>query len=167
MSAHHEYLAAVAAAARETNGPILECGSGLTTLLLGDVARSTGSPVWTLEEDPRWARRVRASLRLLRLPGRVVTAPLRDYGDFDWYDVDALELPTVSLVVCDGPVGDTRGGRYGLVPVLGERLGSRCLVLLDDAGREGERAVLRRWSSERGLRYELRGRRKKYAVVRA
>ena len=165
MSAHHEYLSAVAAAARATEGPILECGSGLTTLVLADIARSTGAAFWSLEEDARWARRVRAALRLLRLSGRVFTRPLRDYGGFDWYDVGALELPIFSLVVCDGPVGDTRGGRYGLVPVLGGRLERDCLILLDDAGREGERSVLRRWETEHGFRCELRGREKEYAVV--
>ena len=37
------------------------------------------------------------------------------------------------------PPGSTRGGRYGLLTVLGERLAPGCTILLDDAGRPDER----------------------------
>jgi hypothetical protein len=72
-------------------------------------------------------------------------APLRDYGDFDWYTIDTRLLPTFDLAVCDGPPGSTRGGRYGLLPVMSRKLASNATLLFDDADREGERAVLARW----------------------
>jgi len=90
---------------------------------------------------------------------------LRDYGDFDWYDVDPLELPTFSLVICDGPQGSTRGGRLGLLPVLRERLAPGCSILLDDAARPSEREVLRRWKLQAPLRYDLRGEEKPFAAI--
>jgi hypothetical protein len=166
FSSEPEYLDAVAAGAAATSGAILECGSGLTTLVLATIAADERRAVWSLEADPNWCRTIRLALRRLGLSADLRLAPLRDYGDFDWYDVEALELPVFSLVVCDGPAGRTRGGRFGLVPVLGDRLGVGCTILLDDAERPGEREVLRRWDAETGLRYELRGREKPYAVAR-
>jgi Methyltransferase domain len=160
-----EYLDAVAAAAVAESGPVLECGSGLTTLVLAAVSEQTGSSVWSLEHDARCFDVLQARLRQLRLDANVMLTPLRDYGGFDWYDVDQLRLPTFSLVVCDGPPKRTRGGRFGLVPVLGERLAPGCLILLDDAARAEEREVLRRWALERPLRYELRGVSRPYAEI--
>jgi len=40
--------------------------------------------------------------------------------------------------------------------VLGQRLGADALILLDDADREGETDVLRRWASERKVSVTLR-----------
>jgi hypothetical protein len=52
------------------------------------------------------------------------------------------------LVVCDGPPSQTLGGRYGLAPVMKDRLGPGCVILLDDASREGEQEVVQRWAKE-------------------
>ena len=164
-SAGAEYLDAVARAALEERRPILECGSGLTTLVLATIARRTGVEVWTLEHDARCFERVTSRLRAFGLEVHALSAPLREYGSFDWYGVDPDRLPTFSLVVCDGPPKRTRGGRFGLLPVLSERLAPGCLILLDDAARTEEREVLERWASEWPLRYEVRGSSRPYAAV--
>jgi hypothetical protein len=163
-SAGVEYLDAVAAAAVAERGPILECGSGLTTLVLATIARRTRSPVWTLEHDARCFQLVQSRLHQFGLSANVRFTPLHDYGDFDWYGIDASELPTFSLVVCDGPPKASRGGRVGLLPVLGERLAPGCVILLDDAARADERDILRRWASDVRLHYDIRGERP-FAVV--
>jgi Methyltransferase domain len=160
-----EYLDAVAAAAVAEQGPILECGSGLTTLVLAAVAEQTGSPVLSLEHDAHCFDVLQARLRPLRLGADVMLTPLRDYGEFDWYDVEPSRLPTFSFVVCDGPPKRTRGGRFGLLPVLGDRLAPGCVILLDDAARPEEREVLSRWAAARPLRYELHGDARPYAEV--
>jgi hypothetical protein len=165
-SAEPAYLEATAAAALAETGPILECGSGLTTIVLAAVARQTGSTVWTLEHDSYWLKVVESELGRLRLDVNMRLAPLRDYGGFDWYDVDSSALPTFSLVICDGPPGWTRGGRYGLLPVLGDRLAPGCAILLDDAARPGEQEVLRQWTSRVPLRYDIRGDEKPFATVK-
>jgi hypothetical protein len=165
FSARPTYLDAVAAAALTQDGPILECGSGITTLLLATVARHTGSSVWSFENDSASFRSVQAALDRFGLTAHVLLAPLRDYGAFDWYDVQPTELPQFSLVVCDGPPGSTRGGRYGLVPVLSDRLASGCTILLEDAGRSSEREVLHRWMTEAHVRYSIRGGDDPYAVI--
>ncbi len=48
-------------------------------------------------------------------------APPRDYVDFTSYShtvAPHLQASPFELVICDGPPGSTRGGRYGLVPVM-------------------------------------------------
>lgn len=71
------------------------------------------------------------------------------YGGFDWYDVESVQLPdTIGLVVCDGPPGTSRGGRYGLVPILKDRLAPGCIILIDDTDRAGERDIVDRWCTE-------------------
>ena len=157
FAARYDYLEEVIGRAAKTRGSILECGTGLTSLLLGLYAGRRGVQTWSLEHIPEWHARVTAALQRHRIPGvDVCLAPLREYGNFHWYDPPLDALPEAfSLVVCDGPPGTTPGGRYGLLPVLGQRLGADALILLDDADREGETDVLRRWASEKKIRVTL------------
>jgi hypothetical protein len=77
--------------------------------------------------------------------------PLRRYGDFDWYSLPLGSMPhTFRLVICDGPPGTTRGGRYGLLPVMRTRLPKGSLVLLDDTARPEEQELIQRWATEAG-----------------
>jgi hypothetical protein len=159
-SAEDEYLEAVAFYGRSAHGPVLECGSGLTTLVLAAV----GADVWTIEHDPFWFRFVSDQLKRYGLQANVQIAPLRSYGSFDWYDVDPETFPVFSLVICDGPPGHTNGGRYGLLPVMQERLADNCTVLLDDTGREGERQLVTSWR-ERVASCDTRGKQKPYSIL--
>jgi hypothetical protein len=148
-----DYLGLVWQHASEAREPVLECGSGITTLLLALAAGRRGVPVWTLEHDFTWYRRMQGILQRHSLPGVTFCySPLIDHGEFAWYDapIDSMP-PSFGLVVCDGPPGSTRGGRAGLLPVMGERLGGTT-VLLDDAERQQERETIvswqRDWSTE-------------------
>ena len=154
FTAEVDYLAELARLAVGTAGPVLECGSGLTTVLLGALAGRRGVDIWTLEHDPGWWRRVTAALRRHGLPEvHLCLSDLRDYGDFTWYDPPLGIMPQdFRLVVCDGPPGTTPGGRFGLVPVMRDRLPLGAVILLDDADRVGEQLALRRWTSEASLR---------------
>jgi hypothetical protein len=79
----------------------------------------------------------------------VLDSPLGQYGEFDWYCPNMETLPDrFSVVTCDGPPGDTLGGRYGLVPVMHHHLRSGSVILLDDAEREHEQEVAKRWEAE-------------------
>lgn len=168
MAAQTGYLRAVARHAAQTPGPILECGSGLTTLIIGLLAGRRGIESWTLEHFADWHKKVSETLARQRISTvKNYLAPLRDYGDFSWYDAPREGLPEkFSLIVCDGPPGSTKGGRYGVVPVLKEKLAPGTIILLDDAHREAEAEALRRWSEllelSISLHEETRG---KYAVV--
>jgi hypothetical protein len=156
-----DYLAAVARAVRTVRpGHVLECGSGLTTLLLGALATRGGYRVLSLEDDEAWTARMQQEVTRLRFGSvQVVHAPLTHREDgYSWYSTDAASTgmpPRFELVVCDGPLGTTPGGRFGLLPVLHERLDG-AFILLDDAGRAGEQSVLERWKAEFGAEVTLR-----------
>ncbi len=151
-SADVRYLHGVIHHALTTTGPYLECGSGLTTLLLGAVARHRRTTVWSLEHLAPWRDRLLNQVeRLGLLPvTRVLLVELRSTGEgFHWYAPDLSAMPTdFSLVICDGPPGDTPGGRYGAVPVMARNLASGAIILLDDASRPGEQDVIHRWQRE-------------------
>ena len=167
-SAQNEYLAECIRQALACDGPTLECGSGLSTVLLGVVAKQRGYAHWTLEHTPEWATRVQAYLDRYGLDSVALsTTPLKDYGAFSWYEPPLESMPEqFSLVICDGPPADTKGGRYGLVPVMGARLRPGCVILLDDASREQERAIGTRWTSEVGASLEIAGSAKPYLRLR-
>lgn len=154
------YLEEVTRWAAEARGPVLEIGSGLTTLIIGSMAGRRGLPVWTLEHHPEFFRNTEAKLKRYNLNNVHLTlAPLRDYGDFCWYDPPINELPRdFSLIVADGPPGDVKGGRFGLLPVLRSHFASGAVVLLDDAERPQEKAVLQKWASEYGLTHQSHAR---------
>lgn len=159
-SAGDEYLAASIQLALITPGPILECGSGLSTVLVGAVAQSRGLRHWVLEDHPDWVARVQQCLNDYHLHDvKICGNPLKDYGDFCWYDPPLEGMPAhFSLVICDGPpMITTKGGRYGLAPVMQDRLSADCTILLDDASREHERALASRWAYELGVSVERRG----------
>lgn len=148
-AARTDFLEEVARRGATSNGPILECGSGLTTILLALLAGRRGVKVHSLEHNAEWYERVNKTLARFQLAnGLVHLGSLRKYDDFDWYDPPLAKLPSAfDFVICDGPPGDTRGGRYGLLPVVGDRLGPGSVILLDDTERAGEVEVLRRWAS--------------------
>ena len=106
--------------------------------------------LWALEHSPEWADRTQRYLTRYRLKSVVLCVfPIKDYGEFCWYDIPPNGLPRrFSLVLCDGPPGGTKGGRYGLVPLLRERFEPGCVILLDDAEREQERAIAHRWQDQ-------------------
>jgi len=149
-AARTDYLEEVAKIAATTCSPVLECGSGLTTILVGLLAGRRGVRTYSLEHIPEWRARINATLEHLQIPQvQVSSAPLREYDGFTWYDAPLAELPKeFGLVICDGPPGTTVGGRYGLMPVLGDRLPPGSIVLLDDTERASELEVLRRWAAE-------------------
>ena len=142
-----EYLSRIAELARERKS-FLECGSGASTILLA----AMGVNVTSLEHVPEWHSHVEQSIAKLKLKADLRLAPLRNYGEFDWYDVPNLR-PGFSAVVCDCPPDTKLGGRSGLLPVTRAVLDADCVILLDDTIREGERKIAERWCSEFGLSF--------------
>jgi len=163
-SALEEYLAACIHHAMASRGPILECGSGLSTILLGVIAKKRGQSHWAFEHKPEWATKVQIYLDKYKLDSVVLCLnPLKDYGNFCWYDPPLESIPDrFSLVICDGPPGSTKGGRYGVVPIMLERLEPGCVILLDDAHRTPEIEIAKRWATELDSTFEICGAKKPY-----
>lgn len=165
FSANLPFLVEVATQAVRAEAPILECGSGLTTLVLGLLAGRRGVPVHTLEQMPDWFARISTVLRRHEIPVQLHLTTLINYGSFEWYELPKVEWPSeFRLVVCDGP--PDLGGRYGLLPLMGSQLPAGATILLDDATTPDEVVVRRRWQAERRLREEVHvGPGRAYAVL--
>jgi hypothetical protein len=156
-SADVEYLAAVANAAATTEGAILECGSGLSTVVVGVIAIRKGRTFTSLEHSAWWSRSVRSSLKVAGASAvDYQVKPLRSYEGFEWYDPQGLEgrEGDITLVICDGPPATSQGGRYGLMPVLSTKLSDSGSIFLDDYGRLSEESVVSRWEAEFGWSLE-------------
>lgn len=167
--ANLEYLEAVAKFSSITRGPILECGTGATTIVLGLLSEGNQIEVWSLEHSPEWKIRIGQVLAHNKIKAvRICCSPLVDYGEFIWYEPPLEHMPKeFSLVICDGPPGSTKGGRYGLLPVLGNRLPPGSTILVDDAGRPGETELIKRWQNEAAFDIQLMGSTEhQYAIMR-
>jgi hypothetical protein len=163
-SALDEYLTDCLRYALVCNGPILECGSGLTTILVGAIARKRNLAMWSLEHLPAWGERVTRYSRKYGLDSvNISVRPLKDYPHFTWYDPPLDSMPDkFTLVICDGPPSGTRGARYGLAAIMKERLNPGCVILLDDAGWDTQQNTAARWGLELQGDYDTLGSRKPY-----
>jgi hypothetical protein len=157
---------------------VIECGSGVSTVAIARALRDAGrGSLSSLEHDRGHAERTRALLEAEDLSSwaSVIDAPLEDeplaQPGCRWYSRSALdELPTgADLLLVDGPVASPGSGaersRYPALPLLRECLAPGCLVLLDDANRDGERWVIDRWRAELDVDLKPRGGRIAAATV--
>jgi hypothetical protein len=128
----------------ESSGPVLECGSGVSTLVLVAGVSPATRRLVSLEHQNDWAKRVWDGIpRDMRANLDLVVRPLVSWGEYDWYDMDVTSLPeSIGFVFCDGPPGTTRGGRIGIAPVIKDRLAPGAAVLFDDTSRPAEREIV-------------------------
>jgi predicted O-methyltransferase YrrM len=146
-------------------GAIVECGSGLSTIVIARLLRELDcGSLHSLEHDLAWAERTRSLLAAEGLDrAEVLAAPLEPHplaGEAGgWYDRDALaSLPVaIDLLLIDGPpAGDPelRRNRHPALDELGPLLAPGATIILDDAGRPGEAAAIELWTRRFGLRFE-------------
>jgi predicted O-methyltransferase YrrM len=138
---------------------IVECGSGVSTVVLARLLRERhAGALVALEHDRHWARLVQDHLRRETLDtiARVLHAPLQ--GEPPWYGLAGLaEVPDeVDLLVVDGPPAcePGHGTRRALaLPRFAERLVVGATVILDDISRPGERQVIASWEASTDWRF--------------
>lgn len=151
-SASEGFLAVAIEQAQQVSGPILECGSGLSSLLVASAlmtSRRRRTTYWALEHSPTWGEFMFRQAHRYDLTNICFCVePLVDYGEFTWYAPPPRSRKLIGLVICDGPPGDTPGGRYGLLPVMRDRLAPGCTIILDDLVRIGEQEIMLRWKRE-------------------
>lgn len=133
---------------------VVECGSGVSTIYLAWLLRQEpGARLISLEHEPDFAHAIRERLRDLELDdvAEVRLAPLKPatFGAWsgDWYALEAVrDLDAVDLLLVDGPPRSSgEQSRYPALPVFESRMSSTGIILLDDANRSEERAVLDAW----------------------
>lgn len=164
---------------------LVVCGCGAASVVTARLlARRGFGHLLALEHDERTAAFLASQLRREGLAGvaRVVHAPLAPHpaavGALHWYaprlvhdEVTAFveRFGLVDLLLVDGPDSTGAGrelARYPALPVLVGALAPGAAILLDDAYRPGERAVLARWHHDYGLRFRISAR-SRLAVARA
>jgi predicted O-methyltransferase YrrM len=134
---------------------VVECGSGVSTLWLALAARDAEIPtrIVSLDHEPDFLESTRATLDHhgvadvvdLRLAPLVpTTIPGHSTR---WYDVSALDgLSDIGLVFVDGPPELTGPqARFPALPLLHPLLAERTAILLDDASRNDEAAIVAQW----------------------
>ncbi len=137
---------------------VLELGSGVSSIVLAYYVEQnlpSGCSVVSVDQSDSFAEQTRqlASAHRLSAVLSVHHAPLVEMsiGDWrgSWYDLGALTLPdSIDMLVIDGPATPDPFGRYPALPLLLPRLRNGAIVVLDDAGRQGERGVVARWQHE-------------------
>ncbi len=137
---------------------ILELGSGVSTLILGQILKRTGrGRVLSVDHDADWANQTRRYVEFLGLDDviSVIDAPLRaqqiEGCTYNWYDIPQCDLDTlgtIDFLLVDGPPqreGDSLAARYPALPVLRQRLSQNALIFVDDANRSAESRMLKTW----------------------
>jgi hypothetical protein len=138
---------------------IVECGSGVSTVLLARLLRERQSgALVAVEHDRHWAEVIQSQLERERLSSiaQVIYAPLQ--GEASWYGLAGRdEIPDqVDLLIVDGPPAfEPRLGasRAPALPWFSEHLVADAAVVLDDIDRPGEQAVITRWEGSTAWRF--------------
>lgn len=134
---------------------VVEFGSGLSTLVIARALQMNGDgALSSYDHHPGFAELTRRRVTALGVAADVRVAelvPAQPHGyPGAWYD--AKDVPdAIDLLLIDGPPDWLQGGvgaRGAAGPTLFSRLSPGGVVLLDDADRDGERAVADRWRRE-------------------
>lgn len=149
---------------REKPDIIVECGSGLSSVVASRCLQLNGKGrLFSLEHMEEYADRTRGELARQGLAdwACILDAPLEAQQfrerSFSWYRPRGLPDVPIDLIIVDGPPARTGASpRYPAGPVLFSRLSSRGAVLIDDAARPEELAVIAEWQREfPGLAFDI------------
>ena len=131
---------------------VMECSSGVSTIVVARCLQMNGAGhAYCLEHGPEYAAKTRALLKRYGLGdwATVLDAPLQN-GDSEtpWYAEEAIpgNIPPIDMLIIDGPPGGTAPfARFPALPRLMPRMADHHIVILDDADREDEVKIIRRW----------------------
>lgn len=137
---------------------VLECGGGLSTVVLASAAQRLGAGhglrIMSLDHDADWLDSTRQALDKLGLtqwvdlrhaPLTTIQSPL---GALDTYDLSGLSGLRPQVILIDGP--PTPPGRIGVLPALrAASISCSGPVVLDDARRPAEREAVSSWTRRR------------------
>lgn len=141
--AESDFLRLAVLLARKSPGPIIEAGSGLTTLLMA--AARPDLTVWCLEHDPLHSLKLQQMSQEANVFNiAIVETPIKD----GWYDLteDRDSLPeTFGLGLVDGPPR-LLGDRMRFFDVF------KCqIIMADDADDGGYKEKLQNWAAGMGM----------------
>lgn len=132
---------------------VVELGSGASTIatpyMLDQIG---GGALYSIDHEESYAAQTRGQLALhghhsVTLRVAPLTDHVLDGSTYRWYDLAGLDLPnSIDLLLVDGPPEQTNAlARYPALPLLWNRLSDGALILMDDADRDDEQEIIRRW----------------------
>jgi hypothetical protein len=143
-------LALVAGVARKCRGPIIETGSGLSSVLMAAVS---GQPVYSLEHIEHYAAQTLNWCEEAGVPNvGLCHAPLKD----GWYDIERFDLPNkFAFGFCDGPPR-----MFGTRMRFFDEIAPRCTVIaVDDIKTDNNFArQVNEWAAANGYEVQILGR---------
>lgn len=146
-----EALLACTLLARNAKGPILDCGSGLSSLCM---AAATERPVIALEQSPDWAFKIR------RLAGEhgLTNLTVHESAVDGWY----IDCPQhdYAVVVIDGPAGDDKRSGAFQNPWI-----HAAVVVVDDVKRAYSRKSVEDYCAETGRQFHVIEASKDFAII--
>lgn len=134
---------------------VMELGSGQTTVLI-DRLRSLDGMHVAYEQSELWARSV--AERAARCSVRYSPLVAKNFEGVSYNGYDGLQTVDFDLLLVDGPNGTDHVSRYDCVPLVASNRAKEFMLILDDAGRPGEKetlAALEALLSQRGVDYKL------------
>ncbi len=143
-------LAGISRIARQCRGPIIETGSGMSSVVM---AAMTDQQVYTLEHLEHFAATTSYWAQLAEVRNlNIGCAPLKDF----WYDIEKFELPRkFALGFCDGPPR-----LYGTRHKFLELIAPRCqVVVLDDVSSDARyQRIVNEYAAHNGMEVTMLGR---------
>ena len=132
---------------------IVECSSGSSSLVLARCCQlNQKGYVYSLENGQQFVDQMLQQLEDFSLSGfcDVIYAPLQNSQIedelFQWYERGNLSVKEIDLLVIDGPPGFIqKHSRYPALPLLYSQLANNCVIFLDDAARDDEQEIVKRW----------------------
>jgi predicted O-methyltransferase YrrM len=165
-SAQQDYIETLFKYAKNSTSLIFECGSGLSTLLIGPIAKKRQLKMISFEHNADWANRVQYQINKYKLTANtILLKPLVNYGDFDWYDIKNVNVSEIGLCICDAPPGKTHGGRKGFLYLFKKSVRPGTVILVDDTIREAEQNMIEEWKNILNFDVEFKGMNDQHAIL--
>ena len=124
-----------------TPARILDLGSGMSTLVLAKSAPKAS--VISIDNSEEFAGKTQKMLETHGVTNvDVRVAPLTPHASgVDWYDLSKLgDISNIDLLFIDGPPGSKNPkARHPAIAECAAKLNPRAIVVIDDAGRDGEK----------------------------
>lgn len=140
--------------AKSVNGPVMETGTGLSSLVMA--MANPERVIHSLESDPVWASKINLAARKHGIENlRVHFGELQEYEGGAWYDFKDLPQVHFDLVLCDGP-WRVLGKRSKLFDLIPDRINGG-VVLMDDADDPEQMKALMDWSRANGRSVKTAG----------
>lgn len=143
---------------------IVECGAGVSTLLIGKVLKQMGEGhIYTIEDDKHWFNVMTTAIKQNRLNEYVTIfhAPLgpNTRANELWYDESVVQevkdsISHIDVLLVDGPKSTSAFSRFPALPMFAPHIDSTSLIILDDTKRYYEKEVIKKWKEHFNLEIE-------------